>query len=367
MSPAPQEDSAKRALHDNAIAWFSRGPFESVAIRRLFRAQTIMKRRTFTAFAMCCIVCTPRHGQAQQAKRIPRIGFLWDNPGVFHDAMQAFKTRLRELGWIEGNNLIVEYRWTEGHFERLQPLADELVKLKVDVIIAPSSIYTEAAKRATRTIPVVFLSHADPVGSGHVANLARPEGNITGFSLMMTETNVKSLELLRDMIPGVSQVAVIWDPATPSHAPGLKAIEAAGRTLGIRISPFGVRNKTELEDAFHSIANDRAGGVLVLSTPQFIAQGALMAQLALKYKLPTMFGPRSHVESGGLLSYSPDRADLWRRGAGYVDRILKGAKPADLPVQQPVRFDLALNRKTLKALGLKVPPDFMLRVDAFIE
>jgi putative ABC transport system substrate-binding protein len=312
-------------------------------------------------------VYAPQRGQAQQVKKIYRIGFLWDNPGMFQDAMQAFKSRLRELGWIEGNNVVIEYRWTGGHFERLQPLADELVKLKVDVIIAPSSIYTAAAKRATKTIPIVFFSHADPVGSGHVANLARPEGNVTGFSLMMTETNVKLLELVKDMIPGVTHVAVIWDPATPSHHPGLKAVETAGHPLGIKVSPVAVRNKNELDDAFKQISHDRAGGVLVLSTPQFIAEGDHMAQLALKYKLPTLFGPRAHVESGGLLSYSPDRADLWRRGADYVDRILKGTKPADLPVQQPVRFDLALNRKTLKALGLKVPPDFMLRVDTFVE
>ena len=308
-----------------------------------------------------------RYAHAQQAKKFQRIGFLWDNPALFQDAMQAFKTRLRELGWIEGNNLVIEHRWTEGHFERLQPLADELVKLKVDIIIAPSSIYTEAAKRATKTIPIVFFSHADPVGSGHVVNLARPEGNVTGFSLMMTETNVKLLELLKDMIPGVAHVAVIFDPATPSHGPGLKAVEAAGRTLGIKIGSFAVRSRSELDDAFKAIAHERAGGVLVLSTPQFIAEGDHMAQLALKYKLATLFGPRSHVESGGLLSYSPDRADLWRRGADYVDRILRGAKPADLPVQQPVRFDLTLNRKTLKALGLKVSPDFMVRVDTFVE
>ena len=326
-----------------------------------------MKRRAFIAFASLSALYAPRFVQAQQPKKIHRIGFLWDNPGLFADAMQAFKTRLRELGWIEGSNVVIEHRWTEGRFERLQPFADELVRLKVDVIIAPSSIYTEAAKRATKTIPIVFFSHADPVGSGHVANLARPEGNVTGFSLMMTETNVKLLELVKDMIPAVTHVAVIWDPATPSHGPGLRAIEAAGRTLDIKISPYAVRDRSGLDDAFKAIANDRAGGALVLSTPQFIAEGDHMARLALKYKLPTLFGPRSHVESGGLLSYSPDRADLWRRGAGYVDKILKGAKPADLPVQQPVRFDLALNRKTLKALALKVSPDFMLRVDTFVE
>ena len=326
-----------------------------------------MNRRAFMAYALCGVMYGPPSLRAQQPRKLPRIGFLWDSPAAFQDAMQAFKTALRELGWIEGKNVVIEYRWTEGHFERLQPLAAELAALKVDVIVAPSSIYTDAAKRATAAIPIVFFSHADPVGSGHVANLARPEGNITGFSLMMTETNVKLLELLKDMIPGVSHVAVIWDPATPSHGPGLKAVESASRTLGLKASAFPVRSRAELDDCFMAIARERVGGVLVLSTPQFIAEGAHMAKLALKYKLPTLFGPRSHVQSGGLLSYGPDRADLWRRGAGYVDKILRGAKPEDLPVQQPTKFELALNRGTLKALGLKVPPDFMLRVDTFVE
>ena len=324
-----------------------------------------MKRRAFIAHVFFSALLVPNHVRAQRKPH--RIGFLWENADVFPDAMQAFKTALRELGWIEGKNLVIEHRWTEGRAELLQPLADELAKLKVELIVAPSSIYTGAAKHATTTIPVIFFSHADPVGSGHVRNLARPEGNITGFSLMMTETNVKLLELLKDMIPGVTHVAVIWDPATPSHGPGLKAIEAASRSLALKVSSFPVRASSELDDTFSAIAQARAGGVLVLSTPKYIAAGPQIAQLALKHKLPSMFGPRSHVEEGGLLSYSPDRADLWRRGAGYIDKILRGAKPADLPVQQPTKFELSVNRKTLQALGLKMPPDFMLRVDTIIE
>lgn len=326
-----------------------------------------MNRRAFIAYALCSAAYTSRDAQAQQPNKIHRIGFLWDNPAMFADALQAFRAALRDLGWIEGKNVVIEYRWTEGHFDRLQPMAAELVKLKVDVIVAPSSIYTGAAKRATSTIPIVFMSHADPVGSGHVISLARPEGNLTGFSLMMTETNAKLLQLLKDAIPGISHVAVIFDPATPSHGPGLKAVETAGRRLGVKLGVFPVRDKSQLDETFIAIAQERVGAVLVLSTPQFIAEGVHFAQLALKYKLPTMFGPRSHVESGGLLSYGPDRADLWRRGASYVDRILKGAKPADLPVQQPTKFELVLNRRTMKALGLTMPPDFMVRVDTVIE
>ena len=324
-----------------------------------------MKRRAFIAYAVG--LAPVARSLRAQTRRIPRIGFLWETPDTFQDAMHAFKTSLRGLGWIEGKNVIIEHRWTEGRPERLQPLADELARLKVDLIVAPSSIYTGAAKRATATIPIVFFSHADPVGSGHVMNLAHPEGNVTGFSLMMTETNVKLLELLKDMNPGVTHVAAIWDPATPSHGPGLKAIEAASRSLGLKLSAFPVRDLNQLDDTFTAIAKARVDGVLVLSTPKYIAQGVQIAQLALKHKLATLFGPRSHVEEGGLMSYSPDRADLWRRGASYVDKILRGAKPADLPVQQPTKFELSMNRKTLQALGLKVPPDFMLRVDTIIE
>ncbi len=233
--------------------------------------------------------------------------------------------------------------------------------------MAPSSIYTAAAKRATSTIPIIFMSHADPLGTGHVASLAHPGGNATGLSLMMTETNVKGLELLKEAVPTLARVAVIFDPATPSHGPGLKAAEAAGPKLGFGIQPVPVRSATEYESAFSAILRERADGVLVLSTPLFIAGAKPLAKLALAHKLPSLFGPRQHVEAGGLMSYSPDRADLWRRCAIYVDKILKGAKPADLPVQQPTKFELVINLKTAKAIGLTIPEAFLLRADQVIE
>jgi putative ABC transport system substrate-binding protein len=268
---------------------------------------------------------------------------------------------------VEGRTIAIEYRWAEGKPERMRELAEELVRLKVDVIVAPSSIYTEAARRATSTIPIIFMSHADPIGSGHVASLARPGANVTGLSIMMTETNVKGLELLKEAVPGLARVAVLWDPATPSHGPGLKAIEAAGPVLGVRIQPVAVRSATEFDSAFSAIVRQRAGGVLVLSTPIFIAGAKRLAELALKHKLPSMFGPKHHVEAGGLMSYSPSRADLYRRGAVYVDKILKGAKPADLPVEQPMRFELVLNMKTAKALGITFPPTIMVRAEQVIQ
>ena len=233
--------------------------------------------------------------------------------------------------------------------------------------MAPTSIYTGAAKRATSTIPIVFASHADPIGSGHVTSLAHPGTNATGLTVVMSETMAKSLELLKAIVPGLTRVAVIWDPATPSHRPALKAVEDMGRALGLRVQPRAVRSATEFDSAFSAITQERAGAVLILSTPLFIGGARRLAELALSHKLPTMFGPREHVEAGGLLSYSPGRADLYRRTAIYVDKILKGANPADLPVQQATKFELVINLRTAKALGLTIPQSLLLRADQVIE
>ena len=324
-------------------------------------------RRRFIAGVTAAIVSAPIVAQDAPAGKRYRIGFLWDSPDVFPDALDAFRRKLRELGYVEGRNLVIEFRWAEGKPARMRELADELVRLKVDVIVAPSSIYTDAAKRATAKIPIVFMSHADPLGSGHISTLGRPGGNVTGLSLMMTETNVKGLEIFKEAIPGLSRIAVIWDPATPSHAPGLKAVEAAGPSLGLSVQSVAVRSATEYENAFAAIVRERSNGVLVLSTPFFIADAKRLADLAAAHKLPTLFGPKHHVIVGGLMSYSPDRVDLWRRGAVYVDKILKGANPAELPVQQPTKFELAINLKTAKALGIKIPTSVLLRADEVIK
>jgi putative ABC transport system substrate-binding protein len=326
-----------------------------------------MDRRTFMASMVGAILSAPLGAQAQQPGKVYRVGFLWDNPAVWPHALEGFRQGLRDLGWVEGRNIVVEYRWAEGRFDRLPGLAEELVRLKVDIIVAPASIYAEAAKRATSTIPIVFASHADPIGTGHVDSLARPGGNITGLTVMMSETAAKSLELLKEAVPGLSRVAVVWDPATPSHRPALDAVEVRGRALGLQVQPLAVRGATEFDGAFSTIVRERASGVLVLSTPLFIGRARRLAELAMNHKLPTMFGPREHVEAGGLLSYSPDRADLYRRAAIYVDKILKGAKPADLPVQQATKFELVINMKTAKAIGLTIPPSFLLRADQVIQ
>ena len=326
-----------------------------------------MRRREFITLLGGAAAAWPLVARAQQAGKIYRIGFLWDSPDAFLDALEALRQGLRDLGYVEGRNIAIEYRWAEGKPERMRELAEELVRLKVDVIVAPSSIYTEAAKQATSTIPIIFVSHADPLGSRHVTSLARPGGNITGLSLMMTETNVKGLELLKEAVPGISRVAVIFDPATPSHGPGLKAVKAAGPTLGLRIQSVPVRSAPEYDSAFAAIVGERADAVLVLSTPLFISGAKRLAELSLAHKLPSLFGPKHHVQEGGLMSYSPDRADLWRRGALYVDKILRGIDPADLPVQQPTKFELAINLKTAKSIGLAIPRTLLDRADEVIE
>jgi ABC-type uncharacterized transport system substrate-binding protein len=329
-----------------------------------------MKRREFIASIggmAAAAICRPHPLRAQQIAKVYRIGFLWDGPTAFPDAIEAFQRGLRDLGYVKGGNVAIEYRWAEGKPDRIREMAEELVRLKVDVIVAPSSIYTAAARRATSTIPIIFMSHADPLGSGHVASLSRPGANVTGLSLMMTETNVKSLELLKGAIPGLARVAVIFDPATPSHGPGLRAVEAAGPSLGLGIQAVAVPTATEYENAFLAARGSRADAVLVLSTPLFIAGAKPLAELAISHKLPSIFGPKQHVQAGGLMSYSPDRADLWRRGASYVDKVLRGIDPADLPVEQPTKFELVINLKTAKALGLDVPPTLLVRADEVIE
>lgn len=292
---------------------------------------------------------------------------MWDSPSAFPDAMLAFRAALRELGYVEGQTIIVEYRYAEGDPERMRAFAEEFVRLGVDAIIAPSSIYTAAAKQATSAIPIIFMSHADPLGTGHVATLARPGSNATGLSLMMTETNVKLLELFKEVMPTLLRLAVVYDPSTPSHRPGLKALELAGPMLNVKIQAVPVSAANEYERAFASMVRERAEAALFLSTPLYIGDAKRLADLALAHRIASLFGPRHNVVSGGLISYSPDRTDLWRRGAILLDRVLKGANPAELPVEQPTKFELVINLRTAKTLGIKIPEAFLLRADEVIE
>jgi putative ABC transport system substrate-binding protein len=326
-----------------------------------------MKRRTLVQLAGAVAMFNPAWGRAQQSGKVFRLGFLWENPSTFPEALVAFREELRRLGYVEGRNLVIEFRWAEGKPDRMRELAEELVRLRVDVIVAPSSVYTGAARDATSTIPIIFLSHAEPVLTGHVKSLARPGGNVTGFSLMMTETNVKALEILKEALSNLSRVAVLFDPATPSHAPGLRAVDAAGPSMGLRIQRVPAEAASKYDGAFAAMSAEGAQAVLVLSTPLFIAGAKRLADLGLKYRLPSLYGPRDHVVAGGLMSYSPNRSDLWRRGAGYVDEVLKGVKPADLAVQQPTKFELIVNLKTAKAIGITMRPEILARADEVIE
>jgi putative ABC transport system substrate-binding protein len=305
----------------------------------------------------------------QPAEKVRRVGILGVKASDPAEAgyYQAFRLGLRERGWTEGENISLEFRWTEGNSARLPGLVADLIRLKVDVILARSSIFVQPAKEATSAIPIVFVTHADPVASGHVASLARPGGNITGLSESAQDIEAKRLELLKAVNPRIKRVAVLWDPDTPSHPPRLKVVEEAGRTLRLQLQVLGVRTGAELEGAFSSMAREHAQAVLVLSSAFVLAERQRLTELAMRHRLPTMFGQREPVEAGGLMSYGPDFADLYRRGAIFVDKILRGARPADLPIEQPTKFILIFNRKTAKALGLTMPPALLLQADRIID
>jgi putative ABC transport system substrate-binding protein len=301
---------------------------------------------------------------AEVQQRAARIGLLGNAPSP---AIEAFRRGLRDLGWIEGQNIAIEFRWFQGRPERLPELAEELVKLKLDVILAGSSTQVEPLRQKTRTIPIVFGSHADPVGAGHVASLARPGGNITGVSYPHTELNAKKLEVLKDLIPGVMRIAVLWNPTTPSHPPALRAIEAAARQLEVRIQMVEARVVEDFEGAFSEMARGKAQAFLALGSPLSFAHGAQLAGLAVKHRLPGVFDFKENAEAGGLMSYGIDISDSMRRSAVYVDKILKGAKPAELPVEEAAKFEMVVNLKTARALGLGIPQSILTRADRVIE
>jgi putative ABC transport system substrate-binding protein len=328
-----------------------------------------MDRRAFIGTLASGLLAAPRAAEAQQAGKVCRVGVLTNKASDPAEARlwQAFRSGLRERGWIEGQNILIEFRAAEGNTARLPELAADLVRLKVDLIVARASIWVQTAKEATSSIPIVFLVHADPVGTGHVASLARPGGNITGLAVLMTDLAPKMLELLISAVPMAKRIAVLWHPDTPSHAPALKALEEAGRTLRVQRQPVGMRTGAELEGAFAAMGRARAQAVLVLGTAIFLAERQRAVELAIKHRLPTMSNLEDVVEGGGLMSYGPNWDDLYRRGAIYVDKILKGAKPADLPVEQATKFELVINLKTAKALGLTIPPSLLLRADQVIE
>ena len=327
-----------------------------------------MDRRAFVV-GTGALLTAPLAVRAQQVGKVYRVGILTNRASDPAEARlwQAFRSGLRERGWIEGQNILIEFRAAEGNTARLPELAADLVRLKVDLIVGRSSIWVQSAKEATSSIPIVFLSHADPVGTGHLASLARPGGNITGLAALTTDLAPKELELLIATVPMAKPIAVLWNPDTPSHTPTLKAVEQAGRMLRVQLQPVGVRTAAELEGAFAAMAGARAQAILVLGAALFLAERQRVAELAIKHRLPTECNLKDVVEAGGLMSYSPNWDDLYRRGAIYVDKILKGAKPADLPVEQATAFELVINLKTAKAIGLTIPQSLLQQAGQVIE
>ena len=329
----------------------------------------MMDRRTFIGTLTGGLLAAPLAAEAQQAGRVYRIGVLMNKASDPAESRQwqGLWLGLRERGWIEGENILIDLREAEGNSSRVPELAADLVRRKMDLIVTRGSLFTGAVKAATSSIPIVFIAHADPVGTGHVASLARPGGNITGLAILQTEIGAKGLEILRSVVPTVTRIAVLWHPGTPSAAPGLKALEEPARRLRLELQPVGARSAAELEGAFAAMARARAQGVVVLATPIFFGERQRLGELAIAHRLPTMFQIRDYTEAGGLMSYGADLADLYLRAAILVDKILKGAKPGDIPIEQPTKFELIINLRTAKALGLTIPPSLLQRADQVIE
>jgi putative ABC transport system substrate-binding protein len=311
------------------------------------------------------ICLSPLTADAQQAAKVPRVGFLRTFP--VPELEKAFRQGLQELGYVEGQNIVIEQRYWNGNADRLAEVVAELLRLKVDVIVAPTAPEIEAARRGTTTTPIVMVTSADPVASGFVTSLARPGGNITGLTNLRAEVTPKLLQLLKDAIPRLARVAALYNPVDRAAAAEQKDLESAARSLGMKLWPLEVRGPGDFDSAFAAAVKGQAGALLVLGGATTFAHRGRLVELAAKYRLPASFSDRLFVEAGGLMSYGPHIPDLFRRSATYVDKLLKGAKPAELPVEQPTKFDFAINFKTAKALGLSLPPSLAVRADYVIQ
>ena len=326
-----------------------------------------MQRRAVLLLSLVlgiCATAVQRAADAQQRPKVPQVGVLGNVPVP---AWDAFREALRDYGWVEGQNIIIEWRWMQGRPERLPELANELVRLKPEVILASASTQVEALRKLTTTIPIVFYAHADPVGIGHVQSLSRPGGNITGVSQLMTDLSAKMLQLLKETVPDATRIGVMWNPTTPSHPPALMALKEVASQLGVQLYMVEARVVEDFEGAFTTMSRERVRAVLVVAAPVTYSDRIPLANLALRHRLPAIYLYKENVEAGGLMSYGPDLVDSLRQSARFVDRILRGAKPADLPVEQPTKFELVINLKTAKALGIKIPQSILLRADRVIE
>jgi putative ABC transport system substrate-binding protein len=324
-------------------------------------------RRRFVLTSVAGALVVPLGAAAQQAGKVYRVGFLGNlKPALVSQELDAFKQGLRELGWVDGQNLSIEYRWAEGDLDRLPPLALELVKASVDVILVAGGAGVRAALQATRTIPIVSAITGDVVAAGFAASLARPGGRLTGLAVQFEDLASKQLQILTETVPTVVRVAILHHTIPPNLVI-LKATEAGARALGLKGRVFEIRDMSDLEGAFRSARAERADAMYVLPSPTFNQNRARLAELALKHRLPGIYESKGYVDAGGLMSYGPSFSDLYRRSASYVDRILKGAKPGDLPIEQPTKFELVINLKTAKALGLTIPPSLLARADRVID
>jgi putative ABC transport system substrate-binding protein len=326
----------------------------------------LMRRREFITL-LGGAVAWPLPLRAQQSAKVPRIGFLVFGPAsAYAGRVEALRAGLRQLGYVEGKNIVIEFQFAETA-DQLPELAAELVRMNADVIFAMSSTEVEATRQVTKSIPIVFATHADPVGLGHVASLPRPSGNITGLTVLQTDLTAKALEIFKEALPQATRIGVLFSPTAPSHRPAVQAVETAGEKLGVQLVMVPARTVEDFEGAFSTMSREHVGGFLAVAAPLFGLDRARLADFALKHRLPGMFGTRENVEAGGLMSYAPDLNDLTRRAATYIHKILKGIKPADLPVEQASKYQLIINLKTAKALGLEIPPTVLARADEVIE
>jgi len=306
----------------------------------------------------------PLASRAQQPRKMPRIGVLWPNPPA---TFEFLRQGLSDFGYVQGRNIEFEFRWAEGKLDQLPELAAELVRLQVDVIVTLAPQATLAAKQATQTIPIVFVAMGDPLASGVVASLARPGVNLTGTTRMISEMSAKHVELLKEAIPSLVKLAVLWNPTNSSHAPALRAAQAAARSLSLQVFPLEVRAPADLDSVFAAILRERADGVLFIADPIFYIHLKRMVDLTTANRLPTICNFIEFPRLGGLVGYAPSIPEEFRHTASHIDKILKGAKPTDLPVEQPTKFQLVINARIAKGLGLEIPPMLLARADEVIE
>jgi putative ABC transport system substrate-binding protein len=321
-----------------------------------------INRRAFCSM----LLALPFPARAQQAGKIPRIAYLVSDTRT-SARVEAFRQGLRELGYLEGQNIAIEWRFADGKLDRIPDLAAEIVSLKVDVIVTTGGPPTRAAMNATSSIPIVMINISDPVALGFVSSLAKPGGNVTGLSSVQVELGGKRLELLKEIIPKLSRVGVLVNREVPGYIVQMKEVKLAAQVLGLQLQELETRGRDDLEKVFISITNRRVGGITGLTNPTFTMLQGRIAELALKNRLPTIYGDARFPEAGGLMSYGPNSLDMWRRAAVFVDKIMKGTKPADLPVEQPMKFDFVINLQTAKKIGLNIPQSVLFRASKAIK